>query len=137
MTFEVRNALTGGSDPSVLLVDDNYFGIQTMGMLLELQGYSVSLAATGTQALSLYHERNPAIVILDIGLPDMDGYSVARKIRSSQGGERTLIVAVTGWGAERDRERSQRAGCNLHLTKPVNFGELEEIIRSHLAPVAS
>lgn len=134
MDFQIRKAFPEGDDPGILLVDDNDVGIQTLAMLLELQGFTVTLASTGAQAIALFKEQAPAIIILDIGLPDIDGYSVAAAIRESSQGQRPLIVAVTGWGGERDRERARRAGCDMHLTKPVNFDELERIVLSHRAP---
>jgi CheY-like chemotaxis protein len=134
MDFQIRKAYSDGDDPRILLVDDNDVGIQTLAMLLELQGFAVTLASTGAQAIALFKEQAPAIIILDIGRPDIDGYSVAAAIRESGQGKQPLIVAVTGWGGERDRERARRAGCDMHLTKPVNFDELEQILLSHRAP---
>lgn len=113
---------------SILLVDDNTAGAQTMSMLLTLDGFTVFLATNGADALRLFQEIQPAFVLLDIGLPDIDGHAVAKSIREIQGHHRPTIIAITGWGTERDRELSRQAGCDAHFTKPVNFDELENLL---------
>lgn len=106
-------------------------------MLLELEGYHVSVATTGKDALTLFQSIKPSIVLLDIGLPDMDGYSVAREMRRTQMTPHPFIVAITGWGGEQDIERSKLAGCDTHLTKPVNFDQLNEVIAQHAIPMTA
>ena len=133
------NAACAGSPPSlvpgnsdrvaILIVDDNTSGAQTLSMLLDLDGYAVSIANCGKDALERFSEVKPSIILLDIGLPDMSGYDVAREIRAMPGGQQVTIMAVTGWGSERDRALAQSAGCDLHLTKPVNFDRLERLLK--------
>ena len=100
-----------------------------MSILLNLEGYSVYVASTGAEAVQLFKEKRPLFVLLDIGLPDIDGYTVAQSIRALQGDTKPTIIALTGWGSERDRELSRIAGCDIHLTKPVDYEELERLLR--------
>ncbi|MEY4668575.1 MAG: hypothetical protein RL518_1274 [Pseudomonadota bacterium] len=124
-------SLVGNSDRiSILIVDDNTSGAQTLSMLLELDGYDVSVVNSGQEAIRSFHAQKPSFILLDIGLPDMSGYDVARAIRALPGGERTRILAVTGWGSERDQELAREAGCDLHMTKPVNFDNLEQLLQT-------
>jgi CheY-like chemotaxis protein len=116
----------------ILLVDDNPAGAQTMSMLLGLQGFSVVTASTGKEALSLFKENSPSVVLLDIGLPDINGLDVARAIRDAQGERRPLLVAVTGWGADSDKQKTREAGFDVHLTKPVNYDEIERVVINHI-----
>jgi CheY-like chemotaxis protein len=134
----VNAALTGAEkrpEPSnsdrisILVVDDNTSGAQTLSMLLNLDGYEVSVANCGHDAIQQFHEKKPSIILLDIGLPDMSGYEVARHIRTLPEGEKVTIIAVTGWGSERDQALACEAGCNLHITKPVNFDRLEQLLQ--------
>lgn len=120
----------GNSDRvSILIVDDNTCGAQTLSMLLDLDGYEVSIANNGKDALARFPAIKPSVILLDIGLPDMSGYDVARGIRAMPEGEKVTIMAVTGWGSERDQALAQSAGCDLHLTKPVNFDRLERLLK--------
>ena len=116
----------------ILLVDDNPAGAQTMSMLLSHQGFSVVTASNGNEALKLFRETSPSIVLLDIGLPDINGLEVAKSIREAQGDRTPLLVAVTGWGAESDRKKTHEAGFDIHLTKPVNYDEIEKIVMNHI-----
>jgi CheY-like chemotaxis protein len=93
-----------------------------------LDGYKVSIANCGKDALDRLSEIKPAIILLDIGLPDMSGYEVARQIRAMPDGGNVTIMAVTGWGSERDQALARSAGCDLHITKPVNFDRLERLL---------
>lgn len=114
---------------SILIIDDNTSGAQTLSMLLDLDGYEVSIANCGKDALERFSEIRPAIILLDIGLPDMSGYEVARQIRAMPDGGNVTIMAVTGWGSERDQALARSAGCDLHITKPVNFDRLERLLK--------
>lgn len=121
----------GNSDRlSILVVDDNTSGAQTLSMLLDLDGYEVSVVHRGEDAIKHVDRYRPAIILLDIGLPDMSGYDVARRIRSLPRGHTPFIMAVTGWGSEQDQERAREAGCDLHMTKPVNFEHLERVLKN-------
>jgi CheY-like chemotaxis protein len=98
-------------------------------MLLELDGYEASVANSGREALELFEELHPSVILLDVGLPDMSGYDVARQMRAMPGGADVTIMAVTGWGSDRDKTLAQQAGCDIHITKPVNFDRLERLLK--------
>jgi CheY-like chemotaxis protein len=97
---------------------------QTLGNLLDLAGHTVQLAHSGQEALDLAARFLPDLAFLDIGLPDMSGYDVARALRARPALRDTYLVALTGWGAAADRLRSKEAGIDLHLTKPVSLDAL-------------
>ena len=103
----------------VLVVDDNADAAATLALLLQLKGHEAFTAGDGGSALEVAERRRPDLVFLDMGLPDMNGLEVARKLRALLG-DRTAVVALTGWGREEDRSRSRAAGCDAHLTKPVD-----------------
>ncbi|WP_065310522.1 ATP-binding protein [Janthinobacterium psychrotolerans] len=109
----------------VLLVDDNVDAAETLSALLEFSGYEVMVAHDGASALELAAQSPVPLVLLDIGLPDMDGYAVAVAMRKMDGMQQATLIALTGWGSEQDRLRSQQAGFDLHLTKPVDFAALQ------------
>ncbi len=113
----------------VLVVDDNEDAADTLTVLLEMLGLQVRCARDGTQALEAARDFQPAVVLLDIGLPGMDGYEVARALRADPSLGGTRLVALTGWGGEEDRRRALAAGFDHHLTKPVDLGVLENLLR--------
>jgi PAS domain S-box-containing protein len=104
----------------VLIVDDNRDAASSLAMLLDLVGCDVSVAFGGAEALDAFDHFNPEIVLLDIGMPGMDGYEVARRLRADPRGKSILLVAVTGWGQAEDKRRAAEAGFDEHLTKPVD-----------------
>ncbi|RCW72490.1 CheR family methyltransferase [Pseudorhodoferax soli] len=108
----------------VLLVDDNEDAAWSLAMAMEMNGRSVTTAATGSEALALAAELRPHAVVLDIGLPDLSGYEVARRMRESDWGRQAVLVAATGWGQENDRQAAREAGFDGHLVKPVDVAEL-------------
>jgi two-component system CheB/CheR fusion protein len=112
----------------VLVVDDNVDAAESMAMLVRLWGHEVRLAHTGPEALDVAGAYQPEIVVLDIGLPGMNGYEVARQLRQQPRFQQTLLVALTGYGQEDDRRRSTEAGFNHHLTKPVEPDTLAELL---------
>jgi signal transduction histidine kinase/ActR/RegA family two-component response regulator len=112
----------------VLVVDDNLDAARSLTMLLQSIGFEVRVANTGTAALDLISTFRPEVVLLDIGLPEMDGYEVARRIRGEPLGVGIALVAVTGWGQADDRQRALEAGFNQHLTKPVEFNVLKDLL---------
>jgi CheY-like chemotaxis protein len=116
----------------ILIADDNRDAADTMGMLLELGGHEVIVAHSGNQALELGRQRRPDVVILDIGMPDMNGYEVARTARNEDWGKSAYIIALTGWGQAEDKERARLAGFDRHLTKPVDPDLVEELLKSYL-----
>ena len=112
----------------VLIVDDNVDAATTLELLLRSLGHETSVAHNGTEALRLADEFRPEVVLLDIGMPGIDGYEVARRLRTMKH-DQLRIVAVTGWGQEADRQRSKEAGFDLHLVKPVEPDELAKALR--------
>ena len=114
----------------ILVVDDNRDAADSLGLLLEVLGAEVRVARDGPEALEAYSAYEPAVVLLDIGMPGMDGYEVARRIRAQSPGPRPTIVALTGWGQEEDRREAREAGFDHHLVKPAEIGALKELLRS-------
>jgi DNA-binding response OmpR family regulator len=114
-------------DRRVLVVDDNEDAADSLAMLLSVRGDAVRTAYDGEQALEAEHDFRPGIVLLDIGLPKLSGYEVARRIRAERGSD-VLIVAITGWGQAEDRDRARDAGFDHHFTKPVDFDRLIALI---------
>jgi CheY-like chemotaxis protein len=110
----------------VLIVDDNVDAAAALGQLMELMGHEVVLAHDGTAALAAAEAAPPDLILLDIGLPGMDGYQVAARLRAA-GHTRAALVALTGYGREEDVRRSRDAGFDHHLVKPVNFAQLQKI----------
>jgi DNA-binding response OmpR family regulator len=111
----------------ILVVDDNRDSAESMAMFLQLCGHETRVAHDGRSALDVEHEYQPAIVLLDIGLPGMNGYDVAREIRAARG-DSVLLIAMTGWGQEEDRRRARESGFDHHLTKPVNIDVLNNLL---------
>jgi PAS domain S-box-containing protein len=116
-----------GKAPSrrVLVVEDNRDGLETLLALLDMLGYEVAGAGDGREALEVAKRFNPQVVLLDLGLPIMDGFEVARALRADLDHKDVFIAALTGWGAENDRRRTAEAGFDAHLTKPVELAALE------------
>jgi CheY-like chemotaxis protein len=115
----------------VLVVDDNRDAGETLAMLVRLAGHEARVAHDGAAALELFRASRPDIVLLDIELPHgMSGHEVALRIAREPGAERVMLVAVTGYGQQEDRERSREAGFHLHLVKPVDPRELERVLAS-------
>jgi two-component system CheB/CheR fusion protein len=118
----------------VLVVDDNVDAAESVGMLLKLWGHEVRLAHNGPEALQAAEQHQPEVVVLDIGLPGMNGYEVAKQLRRKPEFEKALLIAVTGYGQFDDRQRSHDAGFSQHLTKPVNPEELRTLVANHGTP---
>lgn len=114
----------------LLLVEDNPDASELLSELLRWEGFEVDLAKDGIEALQLVTLREPDTIILDIGLPGMDGYEVARKIRRMLTENPPLLIALTGWGGPVDRDRAVAAGFDCHIVKPVDFQELLKSIRA-------
>jgi PAS domain S-box-containing protein len=113
---------------SILLVDDNVDAAESLAMVLELQGNRVRTRHDGPSALVAVGEQRPDVVVLDIGLPLMDGYEVARRLRAAPGGDKLMLIALTGYGQSEDKQRATDAGFDYHLVKPVAPGVLEKLI---------
>jgi PAS domain S-box-containing protein len=114
----------------VLIVDDNEDAAEMCATFLELAGQDVRRAHSGRSALALAEAFKPRVVLLDIGLPDISGYEVARILRRAPWATDLLLVAVTGWGQDEDKQRAMEAGFDHHLTKPIEPGELERLLES-------
>jgi CheY-like chemotaxis protein len=114
----------------VLIVDDNTDAAESLGVLLDIEGHAAHIAHNGAEALQVAQSRPLDVVFLDIGLPDMTGYDVARRMRLLPGMQKTLLVALTGWGTQDDRQRTRDAGFDRHLTKPAELPAVEELLRA-------
>jgi PAS domain S-box-containing protein len=114
----------------VLVVDDNLDSLTSLAMLLRMSGDEVRTATDGAAALDVAKAFRPEVVLLDLGLPGMDGYEVGRRIRKMPEARSAVLVAQTGWGQDEDRRRSAEAGFNAHLVKPVDPAELQRILAS-------
>ena len=112
----------------VLVVDDNRDLAESLAMVLGLWGHDVTVAFDGPAALTAARARPPEVVFLDIGLPYMDGFEVAKQMRREPDLRRARIVAITGYGRDEDRRRSQEVGIDLHLTKPVDPTDLQPLL---------
>jgi CheY-like chemotaxis protein len=115
----------------ILIADDNRDAADSLSMLLELAGHEVRVAHLGRAALSLAQAFRPDVALLDIGMPDLSGYEVAQALRKESWGQTIKLIALTGWGQERDRQEALEAGFDHHLTKPIDPNELEVLIRHH------
>jgi len=118
----------------VLVADDNRDSAETCAMLLELAGHKVRTVHTGKAALDLAHRFHPHVLLLDIGMPELNGYQVAEAIRAAPWGQDMTLVAVTGWGQEADRRRALAAGFDHHLTKPIDVTRLEALLQGSSTP---
>ncbi len=118
----------------VLLVDDNADSIEPLSLLLQAKGHETRIATGGAEAISLAGEFRPHCVLLDLGLPVMDGYEVARRLRQQPAGGNVVLVALTGWAGRDVRTKAAEAGFDYHLVKPVNWDELEKIIQTASRP---
>ena len=127
-----RQAKSAGRD--ILIIEDNADARETMKMLLEMMGHRVHVAPDGESGIAVAERLKPEVLLVDIGLPRMDGYEVARRIRAADGWPaRPLLVAVTGYGQESDRERALAAGFDLHMAKPIEPAQLAEVIDGKVA----
>ena len=123
---------TATTDACILIVDDNHDVADSTAMLLRAVGWKVYLAYDGEEAIQSARTLHPDAVLLDIGLPGVDGYQVAERIRAEPGNQRTLIVAVSGYGQEEHRRRSKRAGFDHHVVKPIDPTILTQLLASAL-----
>jgi signal transduction histidine kinase/ActR/RegA family two-component response regulator len=119
-----------GQGLRILVVDDNVDAAESLSLLLELSGHQTRLAHTGTSAIPTAVGFRPHVVLLDIGLPGLDGYEVARRLRAEASLPQPVLVALTGWGTEEDRRQASLAGFDQHLVKPVDGAQLASVLRS-------
>ncbi len=113
---------------AVLVADDNRDGVESLAMLLEFAGHQVHIAHTGVEAFQMAKQHVPRVAILDIGMPGLSGYELAKRIRSQPWGSEIVLIAMTGWGHADDKRRAHEAGFDHHLTKPVDPDTLEQLI---------
>jgi CheY-like chemotaxis protein len=131
------NAPLPGSSPAprrVLIVDDNTDAADSLAMLVDMWGNETLLARNGREAIEVAERHRPDVVLLDIGLPGLNGYEVCCQIRSREWGKSIAVFALTGWGQEEDRRRSKDAGFDGHLIKPVDAETLRNVLTSAKAP---
>lgn len=112
----------------ILIADDNVDAGWGIARLLELAGFSTLLVRGGHEALKEAEHQNPDVAIIDIGMPDLNGYEVARQIRRTQWGRRMVLIAATGWGLESDERQALEAGFDAHMTKPVDLRKLSALV---------
>ena len=121
---------TSAPSRRVLVVDDNEDSVDSMVMLLELLGNQVYTARDGIEAIEAAERFRPELVLMDMGMPRMNGYDATRRIREQPWGQEMIIIALTGWGQEDDRHRSREAGFDAHLVKPVDHDALLRLLAS-------
>jgi len=113
------------------VVDDNVDAAESLAVLLRLEGHEVRVAPDGPAALAAAQAEPPEMVVLDLGMPGMDGFEVARRLRGQPGSDGVLLVALTGWAQEEDRRRCYEAGFDGHLPKPVEWDALRQFLAHH------
>lgn len=112
----------------ILVVDDNHDSALSLAMMLSIMGHDTRTAHDGESAVSTAETFLPDVILLDIGLPKLNGYEVAQRIREASWGASMYLIAVTGWGQDEDRQRSSEVGLNLHMVKPVEPSALEKVL---------
>jgi len=112
----------------ILVADDFPQSAETLARLLRHDGSEVRVAQDGAEAFDTAAEFRPDVVVLDIAMPKLNGYEAARKIRAQPWGRHMVLIALTGWGQQQDRRRTQDAGFDAHLTKPVNFAAIMDLL---------
>jgi CheY-like chemotaxis protein len=112
----------------VLVVDDNRDGAESLAEMLRLLGHEVRTAHDGVEAVGAAAAFRPGLILMDVGMPRLNGLDATRRIREQPWGRDVAIVALTGWGQENDRERSRQAGCDGHLVKPVELADLQRVL---------
>ena len=112
----------------ILVVDDNLDAALSLAMMLSMMGHDTRTAHDGEVAVTTAEAFRPQVVLLDIGLPKLNGYEVAQRIRQQEWGTSMFLVAITGWGQDEDRQRSEDVGMNLHMVKPVEPSALERLL---------
>jgi CheY-like chemotaxis protein len=135
----VKDGTAGGTDSEkmenrmtkrILIVDDNVDAADTLEALLGMDGFEVTTVYDGIAAITAAGNVQPDVIVMDIGMPGMDGYDAARMIRKQPGGEKTVLIALTGWGQSADKNRASEAGFNHHLVKPVDYDMLMKCVHA-------
>jgi DNA-binding response OmpR family regulator len=112
----------------ILVVDDNHDSALSLAMMLSIMGHETRTAHDGESAVETAETFLPEVILLDIGLPKLNGYEVAQRIREQAWGASMFLIAVTGWGQDEDRQRSSEVGLNVHMVKPVEPAALERLL---------
>ncbi|HTZ53023.1 MAG TPA: response regulator [Spirochaetia bacterium] len=120
---------TGQSPTVVLLVDDDDMNLKMFGAILDRAGFATVTAVTGEEALDTARRTRPAVILMDIGLPTIDGLETTRRMKSDPELALIPVIAVTAWASSEDRERAMSAGCVAFLSKPVSMKDLIEAVR--------
>ncbi len=123
-----QKSQNGSGSRRVLIVDDNVAGAESLRLIVKLWGHDCRVVHGGIEALEVVGVFRPDVVVLDIGLPGMDGYAVARSLRASPLSRSVLLIAMTGYGRDEDKARSREAGFDRHLVKPIDLSELEDLL---------
>lgn len=131
--FSAAETNSAGNGRNLLLVEDNLDAAALLSELLESEGYAVQVANNGLAALQAASTRQQDVIILDIGLPGMDGYEVAQRLRRNETTRNTRLIALTGWGTAADRELAHQAGFDFHVVKPVVFAELLRYVQGDIS----
>ncbi len=127
------DAIQSERNVRVLIVDDHAESAETLGMALEFLGYDVSVCNTGMEGLAAVERLCPAVAILDVRLPDISGYELARKIAMEPWGRGVKLVAMTGWGTADDHHDADNAGFHARFVKPIEFAQLDSAMRNMLS----
>lgn len=124
----VKTAVTPKRSFRILVVDDNHDSALSLAMMLSIMGHETRTAHDGESAVQTAESFLPEVMLLDIGLPKLNGYEVAQRIRQQPWGTSMYLIAVTGWGQDEDRQRSSEVGLNVHMVKPVEPAALEKLL---------
>jgi CheY-like chemotaxis protein len=120
--------VSSGPTRKILVVDDNRDSADSMARLLSVLGNEVRTAHDGIEAVDAAEEFRPEVILMDVGMPRLNGYGATRRIRERPWGRSVIIIALTGWGQEGDRIQSREAGCDGHLVKPVSLADLDRFL---------
>ncbi|WP_081779110.1 response regulator [Legionella sainthelensi] len=112
----------------ILVVDDNIDITTSLTLLLELMGHTIKIAYNGLDAIDTASTFHPDLILMDIGMPQLNGYDVAKEIRKQPWGKHIILAALTGWGLEKDKHRAKEAGFDFHITKPIKLDMLERLL---------
>jgi CheY-like chemotaxis protein len=132
-----RTRQAAARGPVILVVDDNADAVESMALMLRLSGFQVVSAASGEQGLVLAARHRPHAALIDVGMPGLNGYEVARRLRREAWGRDMMLIACTGWGQPEDRRRTQEAGFNHHLVKPCDPESVLRLLAEANHPAAS
>ena len=125
---ESDSVMTAASKYRILVVDDNEDSAVGLSIMLKIMGHDTRAAFDGASAVEVAQTYRPNVMLLDIGLPKMNGYDVCRRIRTQPWGGDMVLIAVTGWGQDEDKRKSKEAGFNFHMVKPIDPDALEKLL---------